>query len=324
MKNKFLKGVLLLVAIFILLITGVLTYVKTMLPNVGDAPVIKVELTDANINRGEYLANHVMVCMDCHSGRNWSVFSGSMIPNTLGQGGETFDQKLGFPGKFISKNITPFKLKDWSDGEIFRAITSGISKDGSALFPVMPHPNYGKLDVKDIYAVIAYLRSLKPIEKENQASEADFPMNFIINTIPQKPNFTTIPDTSDKLNYGEYLVTAASCRDCHTKQEKGQFVGKPFAGGMEFKFPNGSIVRSLNITPHTTGIGNWTEEQFVSRFQSFADSSYVPHTVKEGEFQTVMPWLYYAKMTENDLKSIFVYLRSLEPVDNTIERFTKK
>jgi len=50
----------------------------------------------------------------------------------------------------------------------------------------MPYPNYGRMDKEDIYSMIAYIRSLAPIENEVPESKPDFPMNFIINTIPVK------------------------------------------------------------------------------------------------------------------------------------------
>ncbi len=108
--------------VVLIIIVGLLTYVKTLLPNVGSAPELKVEITTEKIERGKYLTNNVMLCMDCHSTRDWSLFSAPMITGTEGKGGETFDQKLGFPGKYIAPNITPFHLKNWTDGEIFRAV----------------------------------------------------------------------------------------------------------------------------------------------------------------------------------------------------------
>lgn len=307
----------------IVVVTVLLTYVKTMLPNVEYAPDINVEITAENMERGQYLANHVMLCMDCHSTRDWSLFSGPMVEGTEGKGGETFDQTLGFPGKYIAPNISPNNLEKWTDGEIFRAITSGVSKDGRALFSIMPHHNYGTLDIKDIESVIAYIRTLKPIENKTETSSSDFPMNFIINTMPKKPSFTNVPQQSDKINYGKYMVTAAGCMDCHTKQDKGKFVGEPYAGGFEFKLNDGSIVRSSNLTPDkASGIGNWTSEQFVNRFKMYADSSYVDHQVSNGEFQTVMPWTMYSGMKAEDINAIFAYLQSLKPVNNQVERFT--
>lgn len=307
----------------VLIVAGILTYVKTMLPNVGPAPELQIELTPNKIERGNYLANHVMLCMDCHSTRDWNSYSGPMVPGTEGKGGEIFDQTLGFPGKYIAPNITPYNLKNWSDGEIFRAITSGVSKDGRALFSIMPHHNYGQLDKNDIEAVIAYIRTLNPIENKTETSTSDFPMNFIINTIPNKPSFTQIPQQSDKLNYGKYMITASGCMDCHTKQEKGKFVGELYAGGFEFKLLDGSIVRSANLTPDkTTGLGNWTSEQFINRFKMYADSSYVNPKVSPNEFQTTMPWTMYSGMAKADLEAIYTYLQSLTPVKNQVEKFT--
>lgn len=307
----------------VLIVAGLLIYVKTMLPNVGAAPELQIEITPDKIERGKYLANHVMLCMDCHSTRDWNSYSGPMVSGTEGKGGEIFDQTLGFPGRYIAPNITPYNLKNWSDGEIFRAITSGVSKDGRALFSIMPHHNYGQLDRNDIESVIAYIRTLNPIESVTERSGSDFPMNFIINTIPKKPSFTQIPQQSDKLNYGKYMITASGCMDCHTKQDKGKFVGELYAGGFEFRDADGSVVRSSNLTPDkTTGLGNWTTEQFINRFKMYADSSYVNPKVNRGDFQTPMPWTMYSGMTNDDLEAIFIYLQSLAPVNNPVEKFT--
>ncbi|MCC6599410.1 MAG: c-type cytochrome, partial [Crocinitomicaceae bacterium] len=175
----------------------------------------------------------------------------------------------------------------------------------------------------DIESVIAYVRELAPIESENEISHSDFPMNFIINTIPKKASFSTIPPKSDKINYGKYMITASGCMDCHTKQDKGKFVGEPYSGGFEFKLPDGSIVRSANLTPDkTTGLGNWTREQFINQFKIHIDSSYVNPPVNPGDFQTTMPWTMYAGMDTLDLESIYNYLQSLSPVSNKVEKFS--
>lgn len=321
--KKFTKVALYVLGVFVLLIAALLAYVKIMLPSVGEPSEIKIKLTAERIERGKYLANHVMVCMDCHSTRDWGLFSAPPIAGTEGKGGEIFDQTLGFPGKYISTNITPYALANWTDGEIFRAITTGVSKDGRALFAIMPYLNFGKVNKEDIYSVIAYIRTLKPIENNVEKSESDFPMNFIINTIPTKAEFSSIPSKDDAVNYGKYLVTAAGCYDCHTKQEKGEFVGEDFAGGFNFNFPDGSVLTSSNITPdEKTGIGSWTKEQFVARFKLYADSNYTPSKVNQGEFQTVMPWIMYSGMTTEDLEAIYEYLKTVKPVDNFVTRFT--
>lgn len=310
-----------------LLLLGIssgLVYLKAALPSVGDAPNIKVEADSALLKRGEYLANHVMVCMDCHSKRDWTLFSAPLVAGTLGQGGEIFDENFGFPGRFTSKNLTPTNLADWTDGEIFRAITTGVNKHGKALFPVMPYLRYGQADEKDILAVIAYLRSLKPIENEIAASEPAFPMNFIINTIPQKANLQTKPDTGNAVEYGKYLFNIAACGDCHTKQDKGKpIAGMEYAGGFEFPLPDFGVCRSANITPDKeTGIGTWTKEKFVSRFKAYTDSAYQSPKIEKGYFNTVMPWKMYGGMSEQDLAAIFEYMQTLKPISNKVEHFT--
>ncbi|HTN45237.1 MAG TPA: c-type cytochrome [Flavipsychrobacter sp.] len=325
MKRKIFKTAIIILLIVVAGVASLLAYVKMALPDVGEAANLTIERTPERIERGKYLANHVMVCIDCHSKRDWSLFAGPPIAGTEGMGGELFDQKLGFPGKFVAPNITPANISGYTDGELIRAITCGVAKDGRALFPVMPYNNFGQLDEEDIRSVIAYIRTLKPIQNKTGNSAADFPMNFIMNTIPHKANFQPIPESSDLKAYGKYLVTAASCYDCHTKQEKGQFVGQPFAGGMEFQYPDGSIARSANITPHATGIAAWNEQAFINRFKSYTprnDSGYVPQKLEQDAFQTVMPWTMYAGMTEQDLKAIFAYLQSVQPVENTVTRFT--
>ena len=87
-----------ILSIIIALIGTSVIYLKFVLPNVGNAPVLNVEMTNERIARGEYLANHVTVCIDCHSTRDWSRFSGPPMPGTFGKGGDVFNQKFGFPG----------------------------------------------------------------------------------------------------------------------------------------------------------------------------------------------------------------------------------
>lgn len=321
MKHRVKKIIFYSFGILVLFIATILLYVKFVLPQVGEPEEITIGYTPERYERGKYLANNVAVCIDCHSERDWSLFSGPLVPGTEGQGGEIFDQNMGFPGKFVARNITQFKLREWTDGEILRAITTGVSKDGKALFSIMPHANYGKMDREDIHSIITYIRTLPPIEKEVDPSVPDFPMNFILNTIPTKASFTPIPSKGDKVNYGRYLVNTASCFECHTKQEKGKFIGEHFAGGFEFKFPDGSILQSANITPHKTGIGGWSKEDFISRFKLYSDSGFVVHKVNPGEFQTPMPWTFYANMTEEDLGSIYDYLQTLKPVDQVVTIF---
>ncbi|WP_281226353.1 c-type cytochrome [Flavobacterium aquiphilum] len=318
--KKVVKWFLSLVVIFVV---TVLLYVKLALPNVGKMEYLSVRPTASKLERGKYLANHVCVCMDCHSTRNWNEFSGPLVDGTIGKGGEVFDQRFGFPGSFYSKNITPSGIGDWSDAEVLRAIASGVSKNGQALFPIMPHPHFGQMDKEDLESIIVYLRTLKPIENIVPESKADFPMNFIINTIPKEPRFSKKPNVHDAVAYGSYLFNAASCSECHTKHEKGEPIeGMELAGGFEFPMVTGGIARSANITQDkVTGIGKWSEADFVKRFKSYTDSTYVSNKVVKGNFNTVMPWTMYGGMNEQDLKSIYAYLKTIKPIHNNVVKF---
>jgi mono/diheme cytochrome c family protein len=324
MKKKLFKIFAIVLGLLIGGIAVLLIYVKVALPDVGPAPDINVSSTPEMVERGRYLANHVAVCMDCHGTRDWSLFSGPMKPGFEGAGGEIFDKRFGFPGVFTAKNITPFNLADWTDGEIFRTITTGVNKSGKALFPVMPYKNYGQLDEEDINAIIAYIRTLPSIESHPAESKADFPMNFILNTIPHKANLSKRPLPTDIIAYGKYMTTASNCIECHTNQVNGKIVGEEFAGGREFPVGNGNIVRSMNITPDVSGIGNWTKEQFINRFRMYADSAYVLPKVDlvKGDLQSMMPWTMYAGMTREDLGAIYEYLRTIPPVENKVVRYT--
>lgn len=316
------RTAIIVAGLLVLFLSSALSYLKFALPDVGPPPDIKVEMTPENIARGKYLANSVAVCMDCHASRDWSVFGAPPITGTKGKGGERFDQTMGFPGVYYSRNITPNGIGDWSDGEIFRAITTGVSKDGSALFPVMPYLNFGRIAKEDVLAIIAYLRSLQPIDAENKHSESDFPMNFIVNTMPSEAGFGTRPTGDDPVELGQYLVTMASCGDCHTPFDQGKFdMSKFLAGGRQFQLP-GATLTTPNLTPdNATGIGLWDEATFVQRFKAYEDSSYVPLKVNPGDFMTIMPWQMYATMEESDLKAIYAYLRSLDPIEHKIEKF---
>lgn len=315
------KVLFILFGLLVATVGGAAIYVKYALPQVPLMTDIKVDITPERIARGEYLANHVSLCMDCHSTRDWSKFSGPLVPGTLGKGGEYFDEKLDIPGKVYSKNITPYNLKDWTDAELFRTITSGVNKNGDALFPLMPYPYYGRMDKEDIYDIIAYIRSLKPIENSNPEHSLNFPMSFIVNTIPQTAQLSVKPPTSDTLAYGAYLTNASACMECHTRVNAGQIIPElAFAGGREFFGPNGSSI-SANITPdEETGIGKWSSEDFVERFKAYSNLDSLPK-LGPGEVNTIMPWYMLSGMEENDLVAIYKYLHSLKPIENRVEHF---
>lgn len=323
--KKLLKVLAYLLGAVVLLVVSALFFLQLVYPKVDPATELSVEYSPERVERGAYLANHVTVCMDCHSTRDFSLFSGPVAPGKLGAGGEKFDHSIGLPGVFFSKNITPFGIGDYSDGELFRLITTGVTNDGRPMFPLMPYSYYGRMDPEDIYDIIAYIRSLPAVESDIPDSKADFPVNLILRTMPKNAEMTTKPSPSDQVAYGAYMINAAGCMECHT-QVSPQGVINPemaYAGGRTFPFPDGSVVTSSNLTPcPDTGLGKWDEATFVARFKQFTDSGYVVPKVGPGEFNTIMPWTMYAGMKEEDLKAIFAYLKTLEPVTNQIVKFT--
>jgi hypothetical protein len=108
---------------------------------------------DAKIARGDYLVNTVCNCMHCHGERDFTKFSGPVIPGTEGKGGQ-------LKGKGIyATNITPTVLGNWTDDEITRAITAGITKTGDTLFPLMPYGGYMYLSKGDAASIVSYLRT---------------------------------------------------------------------------------------------------------------------------------------------------------------------
>lgn len=334
--KKVLKVTLIIIGSIIVLAAAAGFYVKKALPNVGPPPDLKVQITSARVDRGHYLCVNVAGCLVCHSTRDTSLFSGPVKPGTYGKGGELFGPDEGLPGHIYAANLTPYNLSKWTDGELFRAITCGVSKDGHALFPLMNYPAYGKLDSEDIYSIIAYLRTLSPIPNDVPHTTLDFPVSLIVNTIPHPATLAAKPDTNDAVAYGKYLVTMASCVDCHSPVDKGRIVsGMEFAGGRDFGSAGGRVLYSANITPDMeTGIGSWTRDLFIRKFKQYADSgsqslapgsqspatSPSPRPLAAGAINTPMPWQAFAGMREKDLVDIFAYLQTLKPIHHKIPR----
>ncbi|MER2995935.1 cytochrome c [Pontibacter populi] len=314
------------VAILAVIAAGVI-YMQYAFPNVDAAPTITIKKSPEMIARGEYIANHVAVCIDCHSERDWSKFAGPIKPGTHGKGGDRFDQTMGFPGVFYAKNITSDKetgIGSWTDGELYRALTAGVSKDGDPLFPMMPYNAFRQMREQDLHAVIAYIRTLEPIKNEVPKSDPDFPFNLILRTMPATPEKLPEPVLDSPVAKGKYLFTMASCGECHTPNDKGKVVeGMYLAGGAEFQFPNGAILRSANITPDKeAGIGAWTEDDFVNRFKQNLEPEMANRKIAPGEFNSIMPWQMYAGMKEEDLRAIYQYLKTVEPNKNKVVKFS--
>ena len=105
--KKFLKILLILVLVIFVAVSVAVTYVKTALPNVGPAPRLNVKLSAENIARGKYLVSSVVLCMDCHSARDWSKLTAPVYSDSIGAGGMKFGHEFGLPGNFYAPNLTP-------------------------------------------------------------------------------------------------------------------------------------------------------------------------------------------------------------------------
>jgi mono/diheme cytochrome c family protein len=117
---------------------------------------------DDPVKYGEYLAGPIGHCMDCHT----TYVEGVIDMNQLGRGGNVYAKPFIYDWAAVSANLTPdpdVGLGMWTDAEIERAITEGISRDGRELLPFMPFGLYKKMQPRDLDAIVAYLRSLPPL-----------------------------------------------------------------------------------------------------------------------------------------------------------------
>ena len=320
--KKIFKILGIMLIIVILFAAGGFIYLQTAFPKVSAAPDIKIEPTPERIERGKYLANSFAFCIDCHSSRDANKFSMPILPGTEGKGGDDYGEGAGF---VPASNITSDKetgIGSWTDGEIFRAITSGVNKDGNFLAPMMPYALFNKMDKEDLYSIIAYIRTLPAIKNQIPEKNLKFPVNLIFRTIPADvTEYGKRPEGLDKIKQGEYL--GYGCKFCHSPSEKGEILpGKEFAGGVEFPMPDGSIIRSSNITPDKeTGIGTMTKEVFISKFRLCLNDNFLDP--KARGYNTPMAWNFIAKTaTEDDLSAIYDYLMAQKPVNNKVEKTT--
>ncbi|MEJ2139513.1 MAG: cytochrome C [Gammaproteobacteria bacterium] len=291
------------------------------LPDSRDAPDLEVSMTPANIERGRYLAVNVLQCVDCHSERDWNLYGGPP-KEPIGAGRACMTRQTrapgvnagqeNFPGKLCIRNITPdveTGIGSWTDGEIIRATREGVDHKGDGLFPIMPYFIYRNVADDDMEAVVAYLRSLDPVTSVRPERQIDFPLNMMVMTWPEPfDSPATAPDRSDSVAYGEYLATVARCKFCHTPKDPRSMEGVPdreFAGGMPF-FLNGRTMFTMNLTPHESGLGNWSREQFIALFKNRARRVEVSPTAN-----TLMNWNAFAQMTEADLGALYDFFMTL-------------
>lgn len=281
------------------------------------------------LDRGEYLALHVAACLDCHSKRDYTKFSGPLVPGTEGMGGEVLDHKLfdAIPGTIYAKNITPDPetgIGTWTDDEVLRAITQGISKNGDTLFPIMPYANFNHMAKSDLLSIIAYIRTLKPIKNKIPERQLMIPISMAYPGPALQPSVdaNVAPPESDPVKYGEYLVNFADCGTCHTPFVKGQpDFSRAFSGGNIFNLESFKVVAANITSDSATGIGAWTEERFLNKFTLYREEK--NYNINPGKENTIMPLTFYAGMKDEDLKAIYAYLRTVKPVNNKVDKYPK-
>jgi len=271
------------------------------------------QATPERLARGAYLTTAVTPCLVCHS----EVDRNQMWlpkPGTEGGGQQWPEKDLPF---VYTPNITPDPetgAGTWSDDAIARAVREGIGHDGRTLFPLMPYKKFRAMSDEDLASVITYIRTLPPIKKQQPPTVVPFPVNRLINTEPEPiEGAVPEPDLSTPEKRGKYIATLAVCADCHTPlDDRNQpIAGMDFAGGMPLDVPGKPVVATQNLTPSPNGIPYYTEELFFEAIRT--------GHVRGRELSDLMPWRFFSRMTDEDLKSVFAYLKTLTPVDHYVD-----
>lgn len=272
------------------------------------------ERTPQRMERGRYIATALSGCIYCHSKHDWAG-PGTLIMPGLEGAGEVLPYN-GLPGSIVAPNITPDPetgAGTWTDDQFARAIREGIGHDGRALFPIMPYIHYRAMSDEDLASVVVYMRSLPAVRNELPKTEIIFPVKYLIRGIPEPVTspVSEAAEPTDLVSRGARLVNLAGCVDCHTPAVKGQRrPGMEFAGGQAFVGPWGKVA-SANITPDPTGIPYYDEALFLQVIHS--------GYVKARPLSSIMPVMVYSNLTDNDLKAMFAYLRTLKPVKHRVD-----
>jgi mono/diheme cytochrome c family protein len=270
-------------------------------------PAITASSDPALLARGRYLVYGPSHCAYCHGAveRQAELTSGGEIPLT---GGMTFDLPIG---KTRVPNLTPDPetgIGRLRDGELARVLRHGVTPDGRALLPFMP---FNDLSDEDLTAIISFLRAQPAIRNPVPPSERNL-LGRVVSALMLKPTGPSGPvvarvPAGPTVEYGRYLThSVGSCVLCHTQRDERTAapVGPLFAGGLvldshptpgrEFITPN------LTPDPRWGWIASWPEEVFVARIHQGAVHENSP-----------MPWSAFKRMSDDDLRAIFRYLRTL-------------
>lgn len=253
-------------------------------PEVAASPVTIP--TDAeSLAWGEHLAQAVIPCAECH-GAN---FEGTVFIDEAPIGYVTAPNLTAGAGGVGST---------YTDADWERAIRHGVGGDGRSL-AIMPSNHFATMNDEDLGALIAYLKSVPPVDNELGERDIIFPGTIIFgvlgyNTLPvariDHANMGAVkPAEGVTTAYGEYLVNIGACRECHADN---------LAGNTD---PNGSPL-GPNLTPGGE-LRAWAEEDFM---RIFREGTKPTGTAVNDE----MPWRSYGNMTDAELQAIWLYLQS--------------
>jgi mono/diheme cytochrome c family protein len=270
------------------------------------------ERTPERLARGRYLVVGLVGCETCHSPKDWNTHGAPNLP-----GMELAGQVLpvsNLPGTIVASNLTPDPqtgAATWSDDEIARTIREGIGHDGRTIFPMMPYAAYRTLSDEDVASIVVYIRSIAPVRNSLPPTRVDFPVNYLIRTVPQPlagPVAGPGPQASP-VERGKYL-TVVGC-GCHSPEDqKGPIRGLEYGGGEYLKGPWGEVT-SANITSDVSGISYYDEAAFIQVMRT--------GYVRARKLSSIMPFGEFANLTDDDLKAIFAYLRSVPAVKHRVD-----
>jgi mono/diheme cytochrome c family protein/uncharacterized membrane protein len=283
-----LSGVLTIV--FVSLTGAVLLgFYKINFPPHQSPPDMKVAGTPEQLARG---AKFAAVCAGCHSPNGKPPLVGT---NFLGAGGPPF-------GTMYAANLTPAgEIKDWSDGELIRAIREGVHKNGRALV-IMPSEIFHKLSDADVQAIVAYLRAQPATGQNTPATKlnvlgAAFVGAGLAPTAAQVPITQPVvaPPEGTSAEYGKYLVSVLTCQACHAENLAGRKVRGPGP-------PSGPNLTAI--------VPNWSADSFIRTFRTGVDPA--NHTLSKE-----MPWKEVAAFASDaDLTAMYTYLHGLKLIDS--------
>ena len=323
------KIILGLVVLIVLFLVGFVLYVQTFWDKKYDIayPDLTTSTDSAVIASGKYLVTGPAHCIDCHGGTLDDLIKAETDPTMPLKGGLVIP--MAPMGTLTMPNLTPdleTGIGRYDDKEIFRMLRHSVKPDGTAT--MNPMMRFTDMADQDLVAIVSYLRSTQPIPNKVPEPEYNFMGKMFRVTLPLfSPVFDPepwpeAPPIAPTIERGEYLARAvANCVGCHTNRDMATFeaIGPEYAGGLEGE-PTPEIneklgvdpnvwTRSPNITPHpNSALSKFkTVESWIARFRQ---GRLVP--------TSPMHWGPFSRMSDEDLEALWLYLNSLEPVENDV------